>query len=333
MNIYTIIPNWNGKRFLQNCLASLQHQTIAHEIVVVDNGSNDGSVALIETCFPGVHIVRLDKNRGFAGGVNAGIKYALDQGAEYIALFNNDAVAEADWLEHLVNTIQESEQAGIVTGKLLEQDRDVIDSTGDCYSIWGTPFPRGRGEVDHGQYDSHDQRRVLAASGGASLYRASVFEQIGRFDERFFAYYEDVDISFRARLAGWEVLYEPAAVARHAIGGTSQNLGDFRLYHMYKNFWFLFVKNMPGVLFWKYGWRVAGVFGFKLLQLLVRLKLVVFLKVLGSVLWHTPGLLWARWRLQRSRRTSPAAIDRLLHHAPPPTQPGLVKIVQKLHLS
>lgn len=327
---YTIVPNWNGERFLKNCLDSLSQQTEATEIVVVDNGSRDNSVDFIKTHYPGVKLIGLEKNYGFAGGVNAGIAYTLEQGADYIALFNNDAVADKDWLKNLIKTARNSKETGIVTGKILSFEEGIIDSTGDLYSIWGTPFPRGRGEKDRSQYDSDGQREVLAASGGASLYRAEMLRDVGLFDQKFFAYYEDVDISFRAQLAGWKVLYEPRAIVWHHIGGTSAGLGDFRLYHMYKNFLFLFIKNMPGRYLLFYGWRVFGVFGFKMLQLMKKLKFGLMIKIMFVVTINLPRIVFQRDYIQKNRRVSSKYIDSLLYHAPPPNQPALTKITQKL---
>lgn len=329
-SIAVVIPNWNGERFLGECLDSLQNQQLPPDhTIVVDNGSRDGSVDLIKQHYSHVDLIELDKNYGFAGGVNRGIEQALSWGAGYVALLNNDAVAEPGWLQALAASLYTDTGRGIAASKMLTED-GIIDSTGEYYSIWGVPFSRGRGEVDHRQYDSHDQWQVMAASGGASLYRAEMFNDVGLFDERFFAYYEDVDISLRARLKDWEVVYEPGAVVWHKVGGTSGQLGDFRLYHMYKNFFFLFFKNMPGRLFWIYSWRFGGVFDFKLLQLVVRLKLLVLLKVLGSVVWHLPGVLTDRWRIQSRRRIDTEAFDRLLYHAAPPNQPGLSKVARKL---
>src|SRR5690606_20741179 len=141
------------------------------------------------------------------------IRAALRKNTDYIALFNNDAVAHQDWLKNLVKTLEDDPETGIATCKLLSADKSRIDSTGDFYTTWGLPFPRGRGEAKLTKYDN--DTRVFGASGGASLYRASMLKEIGLFDEDFFAYYEDVDISFRAQLAGWKVLYVPTAEAYH----------------------------------------------------------------------------------------------------------------------
>ncbi|HSW70360.1 MAG TPA: glycosyltransferase family 2 protein, partial [Gammaproteobacteria bacterium] len=203
---------------MDECLGSLEKQSLNANIVVVDNASTDDSVKIVRK-HTDVDLVELSHNRGFAGGVNAGIGFALAQGADFVALFNNDAVADKDWLKNLVDAAKKDKKIGIVTCKLLHFDGKKIDSTGDFYSSWGFPFPRGRDEKEEGQYDG--QREIFSGSGGASLYRAEMLKEVGLFDEDFFAYFEDVDLGFRAQLAGWKAVYEPSAKAFHRIGGTS----------------------------------------------------------------------------------------------------------------
>jgi len=240
---YVVIPNWNGKDMLISCLDSLLRQNTLAHIVVVDNGSADGSQKLIKEHYPSVHLIELDKNYGFAGGVNAGIKVAVESGAEFVALFNNDAVAHNDWLSKLVGAICADPKVGIVTSKFMRIDKKHIDSTGDFYTIWGLPLPRGRNELDTGQFDN--MKDIFSASGGASLYRISMLNEIGLFDNDFFAYYEDVDLSFRAQLAGWKIRYEPGALAYHQVGATSSKLKGFATYQTMKNLPLLLWKNVP----------------------------------------------------------------------------------------
>ena len=246
-----VIPNWNGADFITDCLKSLEAQSLKTDIVVVDNGSVDKSVDIIQSMFPKVTLLQFGDNAGFAGGVNRGIGHLLEIGGyDYIALFNNDAVADKDWLKNLVSAAQSKPEAGIVTGKLMRIDKKHIDSTGEAYSKFAMPFPRGRNQLDNGQYNKPEY--VFAGSGGASLYRVKTLEEIGLFDEDFFAYFEDVDICFRAQLAGWKVWYTPAAVAFHLVGATSSKQGNFARYHSIKNTILLYNKNVPGWLFWRY---------------------------------------------------------------------------------
>jgi len=238
-----VVPNWNGEKSLADCLESLRNQTPTPHIILVDNGSTDSSLQLTTDYSPEVEIILLGNNQGFAGGVNFGIKRSLELGVDYIALFNNDAVADKRWLENLTQAMQNSPRSGIVTSKMLSGNGKTIDSTGDFYTIWGLPHPRGRGEKTTPKYDKDSD--VFGGSGGASLYRTKMLRQIGLFDEDFFAYYEDVDLSFRAQLAGWKVAYEPKAVVYHQIGGTSGKIKDFTTYQTMKNLPWLLWKNVP----------------------------------------------------------------------------------------
>lgn len=319
--IIVVIPNWNGADLIVDCLLSLQAQSFKAHIVVVDNGSVDDSVDIIESKFPDIELIKLPANTGFSGGVNTGIKAAFDQGADAIALFNNDAVAHKKWLELLVETMGQDPGVGIVSCKQLRTDKKHLDSTGDFYSIWGTPFPRGRNQVDIGQYD--EQQDIFSAPAGATLYRVDMLKDIGLFDERFFAYYEDVDISFRAQLAGWRVIYEPKAEVYHHVSATSSKLGSFTRYHATKNFYLLYAKNMPGWLYWKYLPR----FTLQAVRLaassLLKGGFVPFLRGTLVAFWLTPHIIKERRRIQANRKVSLGYIDSLLYKSRPPRIPRL----------
>jgi GT2 family glycosyltransferase len=245
--ICCVVPNWNGEDEIGTAVASLLKQKVEADVkvIVVDNGSVDGSVELLKRDFPAVDLVELPKNRGFAGGVNAGITRAKELMADYVALFNNDADAEDGWLAGLFDHLQANPGLGIATGKLVRASDKTLDSTGECYSSWGLPYPRGRGEP----MDSYPEpEEVFGATGGASLYRMKMLDLIGSFDEDFFAYYEDVDLSFRAQLAGWRVGYVPTSIAYHQIGLTSGRIPGFTTYQTFKNLPLLFWKNVPLLL-------------------------------------------------------------------------------------
>jgi len=336
--ITVVIPNWNGINLIRDCLHSLELQTLNHTVIVVDNGSTDGSNDVVRNEFPEVQLLEFPNNAGFAGGVNRGIRPALARGAKYIALLNNDAVADEHWLEELVGVAEADERVGVVAAKIVTMDGERIDSTGDLYSVWGLAFPRGRGEVDSGQYDSREMGDIFSASGGASLYRAQMLDEIGLFDERFFAYLEDVDIGFRARLAGWKILYAPKATVRHLIGGTSSRMdrsgtdwvvaadqidgparsNAFARYHTVKNFNYLYTKNMPGYLYWKYLPRFLASVGMMLVADAMRGMLVSNLRANLMALMHLPPVLVDRWKIQSGRNVTPAEIDEHLFHQIPP---------------
>lgn len=319
MKIAVVIPNFNGAERISAAISSLEHQTQPADIIVVDNGSSDNSVGRIENMHENIHLIKHEKNLGFTGGVNAGIRYALEEKYDEIALFNNDAVAEPQWLEHLTKRLASNPKLGIVASKQLRPD-GTIDTTGDEYSVWGTPFPRGEGETDEGQYDENTMQDIPSATAGATLYRARLFEDIGLFDQRFFAYYEDVDISFRARFAGWQIAYEPKAVVHHEVSGTSRTLGNFRDYHMLKNTFYLFMKIMPPSLFIRYLPFFLLTMTYKTISQLLHLRILLILKFWGALLVGLPRLLLDRWRIQDGRKLSSAEVKALLYPKMSPKQ-------------
>ncbi len=225
------------------CLDSLLAQTQSHRIIVVENGSKDGSLEFLQANYPSAELIIHKRNKGFAGGVNAGIRKSIADGDEFVALFNNDAIADKNWLKNLVDDLAVNDDAGIATCKLMDAAKTHLDSTGDLYTTWGLPYPRGRGEAVSDKYDERVQ--VFGASGGASLYRISMLKKIGLFDEDFFAYYEDIDVSFRAQLAGWKVRYVPEALAYHQIGATSGKIRGFTTTQTIKNLPWVLWKNAP----------------------------------------------------------------------------------------
>jgi len=318
-SVWVVVPNWNGMEFILDCLKSLAEQTQEHAVIVVDNGSVDESVELIKQHFPETKIIRNSKNLGFAGGVNVGIKHAVRENAKYIALFNNDAVADKNWLQRLVEAMESHPKTGITTSKLLRMDGKYLDSTGQHYSVWGAPFPRGRNQKDEGQFDT--QLEVFGATGGATLYRVTMLGEIGIFDERFFAYYEDDDISFRARLASWDIQYVPEARAFHHVSATASKLGSFTRYHASKNIVMTYLKNMPGWLFWGY----LPLFTLWMIRLAITSTLrgggVAYSRGLGRVFLNLPGLLRDRRAIQKARKVPVSQISRLLYkHRPPKIQ-------------
>lgn len=247
MKVAVVIPNLNGEEYLQDSLTSLLSQSYPCTVIVVDNASSDKSVEIIKDNKE-VKLLENTENLGFAGGVNTGIRYALDQGFDAVALFNNDAIAQKDWLEQLVKTLEDNEEAGIITCFFQKIDKKHIDSTGDIYTTWGLPYPRDR-DLKVADVVRTEVEPVFGASGGASLYRASMLRSIGLFDEDFFAYYEDVDISFRAQLAGYKVLFTPKSVAFHIQGATASKISGFASYQTFKNLPLILVKNVPANMF------------------------------------------------------------------------------------
>jgi hypothetical protein len=311
-----IIPNWNGEDFIINCIESLVDQSMAAEIVVVDNGSVDLSVSLVKATFPSTTIIELPKNLGFAGGVNTGIRYALERGYEYVVLFNNDAVADKQWLQRLVEAADRHPRVGIVTGKLMSIDKKHFDSAGETFYDWGVPTPRGRGEKDSGQFDN--PAYLFGATAGASLYKSKLINQIGLFDEDFFAYYEDSDINFRAQLSGWEVYYEPKAIAYHHINATAKRIHGLHAYNMSKNMPWLIIKNVPLSLLPEILLRFSLFYCIILAGLVKKGQGIYALKGIFMSLIYLPKKCCQRWYIQRHRNVKDDYIKSLFTIGTPP---------------
>ncbi len=247
-----VIVNWNGASLLPACLESIHAQSYKHyEIIVVDNASTDKSVALLRRKYPKVKLIENATNLGFAGGVNVGA--VLAQGT-YMALLNTDAVADPQWLEGLVASLQKNARRAVATPKVLlppPPGRSAIrlESAGDCLTVWGVARPRGREELDKGQYDN--QVNVMLASGSSSLYRLNTWRDLGGFDERFFMYYEDVDYSLRARQAGHDIVYAPLAMVTHQPGTSSKKRGHLSRYYILRNSHLVYWKNLSNGLAWR----------------------------------------------------------------------------------
>lgn len=313
---FVVIPNWNGQDSIAACLDSLQHQSHSTKIIVVDNASSDNSVQLIEDKYPNVTLLRQNKNWGFAGGVNIGIRHAIKNDADYVALLNNDASVDTHWLHELTQALQANKDLGIATGKIMDTERKHLDSTGEFYTIWGLPFPRGRGEPAGDQYDHSTE--IFAASGGASLYRVSMLKRIGLFDESFFAYYEDVDLSFRAQLAGWKVTYVPAALAYHQIGASSQKIKGFTTYQTMKNLPALGRKNIPLKLLPKILPRAWFVYTTFYWSAVARGQGWPATKGLLMAFVNIPRNFRDRWKIQKNRQVPVDYINKMLVHDLPP---------------
>lgn len=245
--VTAIVPNWNGERLLELCLPSLRKQSFQNfEAIVVDNGSTDGSVELIERGFPEVKTISLGENKGFSAAVNAGIR-ASD--AELVVLLNNDTEQDGAWLESLVRAADAHPEAGSFASKLVDfHDRRFLDGAGDALRLSGLPYRLGHGERDRGQFDKPSH--VFGACAAAAMYRRSMLDEVKLFgevfDEDFASYCEDGDLSFRAQLAGHRCFYVPDAVVYHmgsaSTGGkrsaTATRLGT-------RNSLSLLVKNLP----------------------------------------------------------------------------------------
>ncbi|WP_048149011.1 glycosyltransferase family 2 protein [Methanolacinia paynteri] len=238
--ISIVIPNYNGKKFLENCLNSISGQSYSDsEIIVIDNGSSDGSAEYIKENFQGIILIENNENLGFTGATNQGIRQS---NGEYILTLNNDTISDPSLLENLHKAIISDENIGIVASKMIFPD-GRINSAGMCISRSGAAWNRGMFEKDQGQYE--DPEYMIGACAGAALYRRSMLDEIGLFDEDFFMYHDDVDLSFRAYLAGWKCLYCPKAIVTHINSATSGFESEFSVYHGNRNIIWFAVKNFP----------------------------------------------------------------------------------------
>ena len=241
-----IIVNWNGRELLSRCLAALSKQTLGDfEIIVVDNGSSDGSAEFLRREHPAVRLVELPVNTGCAGGTNAG--YAVSRG-RFIMALNNDMEPCPNWLENLLAGFSRDPRTGLVVGKILFFDRpNVINAAGDLLYFDGIGRNRGLNEPDRGQYDR--EQFVPAACAGAAGYRREMLDETGFLDDRYFAYFEDVDLSLRAIRRGWKCLYLPSAVTYHHHMSTTKRKGeDFLIFHGTRNKLWNIVKDYPDIL-------------------------------------------------------------------------------------
>jgi len=241
--VSVVIVNLNRRDLLARCLDSLWRQTFSnHEVVVVDNGSSDGSVQFLQTLRePRLRIVSLPINKGFAGGCNVGISRAEGR---YIATLNNDAEAEPRWLEELLAGIESEASVGMCASKILfHGDRKRIDKVGHLIYPDGLNHGRGSGEPDHGQFERCEE--VLFPDAAAALYRREMLDVIGLFDELFFAYGDDADLGLRGRLAGWTCLYIPTAVVYHVHSATAGEFSPLKAFLIERNRIWVAVKTFP----------------------------------------------------------------------------------------
>lgn len=257
--ISVVVVNWNGLKFLDKCLTSLYNQSHKDfEVILVDNGSTDGSVQFIRSRYQQVKVLENKSNMGFAAANNQGIKAAR---GKYIALLNNDTEVDKNWLENLIKKADASPRdVGMWACKILSlHNPTIIDSVGGLLiSRCGIAKGRGRNEEDKRQYDRDED--VFIPSACASMYRKEMLNDVGLFDEDFFAYCEDTDLGFRARLAGWKTYSVSDAIVYHHYSGTTGKYTPMKAYlvernHLwvaFKNFPFSMLAALPFATLWRY---------------------------------------------------------------------------------
>ena len=273
-----IIPNWNGKFLLKTCLDSLQSQSSqAFQTIVVDNGSTDGSVSFIQENFPHVKIIELNENKGFSAAVNSGI---LASESEWVLLLNNDVEVASDCLEYLENLSNHPQEYDFFALKMIDfHKRTHIDGAGDSVMRGGVGYRLGTMENDSDIYSI--KRDVFGACAGAALYRRSMFDSVGLFDEDFFAYLEDVDFNLRAVKSGKKCCYLPDARIYHiGSASTGSKVNSFTVRLSTRNNVYVIVKNFGPLLFFRF---LPALFLYQLFWLLFVLKKRQFLSYLAGL--------------------------------------------------
>ncbi len=299
--VSVIIVSWNSATHLTRCLDCLSAQTFRNfEVIVVDNGSLDGGMAGLEQRYPHLtlHTEYLPSNVGFARANNLGADLAR---GKWLALLNADAFAEPDWLEKNLQAASQHPDFSFFASRQVQADHpDLLDGSGDEYHSSGLAWRR---------FYSYPAKRyglteeeVFSACGAAAVYSRDDFLKVGGFDEKYFSYFEDVDLGFRLRLEGGRCLYVPQAVVHHVGSASSGKTSDFVIYHGHRNLVWTFFKNMPGSLFWRY----------LPLHIMMNLFFIVsfFLKGRGSAIlrakrdafYHLPAIIRTRRQIQSSRK-------------------------------
>lgn len=243
MQVSVIIVNWNRKKLLNACLESLIAQSFKNfEIIVVDNGSTDGSNEMIREKFRQVKLIELGKNTGFCYANNVGIKEAK---SKYIALLNNDTEVEADWLSELMKTLDSNSKYSFASSKMIcMNDKTKIDRVADSFTT--SCFMFGLGSDDNAAKEYLNSFEIFGVCGGAAFFRREVFDKVGYFDERYFAYLEDLDLNLRMAHAGFKGIYVPKAIVYHLGGGTSDGMRNPKVIrNTVRNLWFTLSKNIP----------------------------------------------------------------------------------------
>ena len=320
--ISVIVLNWNGRSFLEECLRCLKSQTYRSlEIIVVDNGSTDGSVDDVKEKFPDVNVVLNGRNLGYGGGNNVGS--AVSRGS-YLMILNNDTRPDSRCVGELMRSIEKDDRYGSAASKIILDDgRDRVDAAGIVVYRDGLSIGRGRLErSDH--YD--DEAEVFFASGCACLLRRQMLEDIGLYDEDFFAYAEDTDLGWRARLAGWKCIYNPRAVVYHQHSASAGVYSPLKAYLVERNHIWVAVKNFPLPLLMmspfytlrRYFWQAYGAFtnrgaAGRFTSDFSKTSLVVILLRVYLTFWKgLPRMLEKRRMIQKKRRISTREVEELL---------------------
>lgn len=310
LTISIIIPNWNGAQHLPDCLESLRHQHFRDfEVLVVDNGSQDATFEVLQN-YPEVQLLNLGQNRGFTGACNAGIQAAR---GEILILLNNDTAVDAHWLQEIAVAFAHHPAVGLIASKMLLFDqRDTFHTAGDTLTLDGLPHNRGVWQKDVGQFDH--PAYVFGACGGSAAYRRSLLDEVGLLDDDFFFSFEDVDLAWRAQLAGWRCLYVPTAIVYHKLKASGG--GMTASFHDGRNRIYTLIKNYPTDL-WRVHWRAVLGAQWQLVWEALRLwrgaAARATLRGILAGLWGMPKMWRKRRAIQARRKITGLELARLMH--------------------
>jgi GT2 family glycosyltransferase len=297
-SIDIVIPSWNGKNYLDVCLASLRRQVFRDfNIIVVDNASTDGTCVFVKERYPEVNLISLPKNRGFSGAVNEGIKASQGQ---YIALLNQDTEADSLWLDQLKKAFDTHPEIDFCASKIMQFDnRSTIDSAGDGFLRGGISFKSGSGQKDSIKYQN--QREVFGACAAAAIYQKRFFEEVGLFDDNIGDYSTDGDINFRAQLLGLRCLFIPSAVVFHHVAASTTVGSTQFIRRINRNAMITALKSYPLALMMR---NILRIFAVLLSTLWIYPHPLAALRGRWDALTKLPGILKERREVQKKRTVS-----------------------------
>ena len=311
LRVAVVIVTFNSGKYLSRCLTCLENQTVKpNKVVVVDNNSTDGSLENIEGRWPWVEFLHQEQNLGFVGANNL----AIDKlnGFDWVALLNPDAFPKASWLETLLKAAEQCPTFTCFASHLLlpETDNTYLDGMGDVYHVSGRAWRRNHGREATGAHGTYEE--VFSACAAAALYKRDDFLRVGGFDERYFNYFEDVDLGFRWRLAGYRCLYVPEAVVEHVGSGISGPCSDFTVYHGHRNLVWTYFKDMPWPLLWLYLPQHIVLNLVSVVAFAIRGQARVILRAKWDALKRLPEILKERRAVQARKRVGSLAVLRFM---------------------
>jgi len=328
-----LVVCWNNADDVIECIESLLGQSKTDfTILALDNNSTDPSARTQLRKFVDTHqkqsepvleYFESDRNDGTAGAFSLGAKWAIDREFDFFGALNADAIADRYWLEELYDELLAHDNTGVVTGKLLRRDGKTIDTTGDFYATWGLPSPRLR---DKPASEAPDESGyVFGVTGGDFLARTQVFREVGLFDLKYFMYYEDVDMWFRAQLRGWHARYTPGSIAYHKLGASSKTVPGLAVYNTFKNLPMLFTKNVPlrlwPLIYPRFALMYALIFASAVRKGSGTYAFKGWLRSVGLI----PHMFYQRSKIQHSRTAPNSYISSIVIHDIPAEQTGLRK--------